>query len=74
MTDHYALDDEHALHITRRIVNNLNKPHKSLISTATFAPPKFPADELYGIVGTNLKKSFDVKEVCFANCVSLHFF
>lgn len=63
MTDHYALDDEHALHITRRIVNNLNRPHNSQISTPTFSSPKFSADELYGIVGTNLKKSFDVKEV-----------
>jgi 3-methylcrotonyl-CoA carboxylase beta subunit len=25
--------------------------------------PLFPADELYGIVGDNLKKTFDVREV-----------
>ena len=25
--------------------------------------PLYPADDLYGIVGDNLKKSFDVKEV-----------
>lgn len=25
--------------------------------------PLFPADELYGIVGANLKRSFDVREV-----------
>lgn len=28
--------------------------------------PLFPADELYGIVGANLKRSFDVREVCAA--------
>ena len=28
--------------------------------------PLFAADELYGIVGTNLKKNYDVREVsCF---------
>ncbi|XP_034256954.1 probable methylcrotonoyl-CoA carboxylase beta chain, mitochondrial [Thrips palmi] len=63
VTDHYALDDEHALHITRRIVRNLNRPHIPQTTSATFAPPKFSADELYGIVGTNRKKSFDVREV-----------
>ena len=26
--------------------------------------PLFPADELYGIVGANLKRNFDVREVC----------
>ena len=25
--------------------------------------PRYPAEDLYGIVGDNLKKSFDVKEV-----------
>ena len=25
--------------------------------------PLYPADDLYGIVGANLKKSFDVREV-----------
>ena len=27
-------------------------------------PPLFPAEELYGIVGENLKRNFDVREVC----------
>lgn len=27
--------------------------------------PLFPADELYGIVGENLKRNFDIKEVTF---------
>lgn len=29
--------------------------------------PLFPADELYGIVGDNLKRNFDIKEVLFAS-------
>jgi acetyl-CoA carboxylase carboxyltransferase component len=26
--------------------------------------PLYPADELYGIVGDNLKRAYDVREVC----------
>lgn len=32
VTDHYALDDEHALDITRRIVSNLNIIKNPLVS------------------------------------------
>lgn len=63
VTDHYALDDEHALHITRRIVQNLNRDPRLKTPVTPPPPPKFSAEELYGIVGTNLKKSFDVREV-----------
>ncbi|KAE8747495.1 hypothetical protein FOCC_FOCC005826 [Frankliniella occidentalis] len=63
VTDHYAHDDEHALHITRRIVKNLNRSTPTQMVPSSYSSPKFSADELYGIVGTNLKKSFDVKEV-----------
>lgn len=64
MTDHYATDDAHALYLARRIVRNLNR-QKSLDVTITedVAPPLYPADELYGIVGANLKRPFDVREV-----------
>lgn len=68
VTDHYAIDDQHALFLTRRIVSNLNHerdtPAISRVATA-FAPeePLYPADELYGIVGDNLKRTFDVREV-----------
>jgi len=62
VTDHYAQDDHHALHIAREIVANLNR--------AEVAPPARPVEEplhdpsdLHGIVGGNLKKVFDVREV-----------
>jgi hypothetical protein len=31
--------------------------------SADVAPPQFPAQDLYGIVGEDLKKTFDVREV-----------
>nr|XP_008533618.1 PREDICTED: methylcrotonoyl-CoA carboxylase beta chain, mitochondrial [Equus przewalskii] len=63
VTDHYALDDNHALHLTRKIVRNLNYQKKLDVTVEPSEDPLFPADELYGIVGANLKRSFDVREV-----------
>lgn len=60
VTDHYALNDKDALQICRRIVRNLNLKKKELPGGKE---PLYPVDELYGIVGTNLRKSFDVREV-----------
>lgn len=63
VTDHYALDDEHALDITRRIVSNLNMVKNSSVKRIQSEEPIYPADELYGIVGENLMKTFNVREV-----------
>ncbi|KAL2779602.1 methylcrotonoyl-CoA carboxylase beta chain, mitochondrial isoform 2 precursor [Daubentonia madagascariensis] len=63
VTDHYALDDHHALHLTRKIVKSLNYQKKLDVTIEPPEDPLFPADELYGIVGANLKRTFDVREV-----------
>lgn len=63
VTDYYALDDNHALHLTRKIVRSLNYQKKLDVTIEPSEDPLFPADELYGIVGTNLKRNFDVREV-----------
>uniref|UniRef100_A0A8I3WYV0 methylcrotonoyl-CoA carboxylase n=1 Tax=Callithrix jacchus TaxID=9483 RepID=A0A8I3WYV0_CALJA len=63
VSDHCALDDHHALHLTRKAVRNLNYQKKLDVTIEPSEEPLFPADELYGIVGTNLKRSFDVREV-----------
>lgn len=68
VTDHYAQNDEHALQITRRIMastinpDTLNVGH-SLPPTLAVEDPLYPVEQLYGIVGTNLKKAFDVRQV-----------
>ncbi|OBS70304.1 hypothetical protein A6R68_01150, partial [Neotoma lepida] len=63
VTDHYALDDHHALHLTRKVVRSLNYEKKLDVTVEPSEEPLFPADELYGIVGVDLKRSFDVREV-----------
>ncbi|MFT7813645.1 methylcrotonoyl-CoA carboxylase beta chain, mitochondrial [Arapaima gigas] len=64
VTDHYALDDSHALHLARKAVRNLNYLKNIDVTVEPPEAPLFPADELYGIVGDNLKRNFDVREVC----------
>merc|ERR1712029_978591 len=64
VTDHYAIDDDHALHMARRVVGNLNYAKvPSCTISPSVAPPLHDPEELYGIVGDDLKKTFDVREV-----------
>nr|CAH0101503.1 unnamed protein product [Daphnia galeata] len=63
VTDHYAVDDLHALHLARRAVGNLNLVKKPDISLAQPEEPLYPADDIYGIVGDNVKKNYDIREV-----------
>ena len=72
MTDYYAMDDAHALHLTRRIVANLNYTKPQQVVMKPSIEPLYPAEELYGIVGDNLKRVYDVREVCgFKFCINL---
>ena len=50
VTDHYAIDDEHALFLTRRIVSNLNIVKNNELARIASEEPLYAAEELYGIV------------------------
>ncbi|XP_075219860.1 methylcrotonyl-CoA carboxylase subunit 2 isoform X3 [Lycorma delicatula] len=65
VADHYAVNEKHAIAISRNIVATLNRQNHNYNNTANPQPdpPLFDADQLYGIVGTNLKKSFDIEQV-----------
>lgn len=61
VTDHYALTDEHAIDIARKIVRDLGDPPVAFDNP--FDPPLYDCDELYGIIDQDLQKSFDVREI-----------
>ncbi|XP_022200601.2 probable methylcrotonoyl-CoA carboxylase beta chain, mitochondrial isoform X1 [Nilaparvata lugens] len=64
VTDHYALNDHHALAMARDIVSKVNNNCEPFTTKSQKPePPLYDIDELYGVVGTNLKTSFDVKQV-----------
>ena len=62
VTDYYAHNDKHALEICREIVSNLNIA-KSSEDISHVKEPLYPPSEIGGIVGSNLRKPFDMKQV-----------
>jgi 3-methylcrotonyl-CoA carboxylase beta subunit len=63
VADHYATDDMHALAIARRIIANLNTRKEIDIALGAVVEPKYEASELEGLVPTDLKKQYDIREV-----------
>ena len=63
VSDHYALNDEHAIQICRNIVQNLNRPARFEIEQDTPEDPYYDPEELYGVVSNDIRKAFDVREV-----------
>src|SRR5580700_3962104 len=63
VTDHYALDDRHALGIARRIVGNLNRVKNVSLAVAEPRDPLYPAEDLYGVIPTDTRRPYDVHEV-----------
>jgi acetyl-CoA carboxylase carboxyltransferase component len=63
VTDHYALNDEHALAICRSIVSNLNRRKYIPWDIAEPEPPRYDASDLYGIIPRDNRRSYDVREV-----------
>ncbi len=63
VADHYALDDAHALSIVRRIVANLNFEKKISLALKDPKDPLYPAEEIYGIIPSDMKRPYDVREV-----------
>lgn len=63
VADHYAEDDDHALQILRDIVATLNITKRIDLDVKAIVDPLYPADELYGIIPTTFRESYDVREV-----------
>lgn len=63
VTDHLAENDADALHIARRIVETCRID--SSVNESSYEPvePLYDAHQLYGIVGTNLRKPFEMRQV-----------
>jgi 3-methylcrotonyl-CoA carboxylase beta subunit len=62
VTDYLAVDDAHALMLARRCVANLNWP-RTPAPEVEVREPLYDPKELVGIVGTNLRKPIEIKEV-----------
>jgi len=63
VVDHVANDDEHALSIVRQIVANLNTVKRVDLDLAEPRPPAYDPEELYGIVPTDVRAPYEVRDV-----------
>jgi 3-methylcrotonyl-CoA carboxylase beta subunit len=63
VVDHVAVDDAHALSIVRSIVGRLGPVQTAPVNRRDPRPPAFDPSELYGVIPTDLKTPYDVREV-----------
>src|SRR5258705_4740247 len=63
VTDHYALDDRHALGIARRIVGNLNSVKQVSLAATEPREPLYPAEEIYGIIPHDVRRPYEVRDI-----------
>ncbi len=63
VTDHYAVNDAHALGLTRKIVAGLNVRKQSSVTLREAVEPLYDSAELNGVIPSDSRKPFDVREV-----------
>src|SRR5687768_5925630 len=65
VVDHLAENDSHALGIARRIIGGLPADVQAMAPGAAvaFDEPKYPADELYGLIPADTRKPYDAREI-----------
>jgi 3-methylcrotonyl-CoA carboxylase beta subunit len=63
VADHLAQNDLHALALARQAVSHLNQKKALAPALLASAAPKFVAQELYGVIPTDTRKPFDVREI-----------
>ena len=63
VTDHLAENDEHALEIARHIVENVNTVKTVDLDIRPPEDPIYPAEEIYGILPSDVRQPYDVHEL-----------
>ena len=63
VADHLAQNDLHALALARLAVSHLNQKKALAPALLASVAPNFAAEELYGVIPTDTRKPFDVREI-----------
>ncbi|MBD3234020.1 MAG: methylcrotonoyl-CoA carboxylase [candidate division Zixibacteria bacterium] len=63
VADHYALNDEDAIKITRNIIENVVKEKKFELNRDEPEDPYYDPEEIYGVVPPDVRKPYDIREV-----------
>jgi 3-methylcrotonyl-CoA carboxylase beta subunit len=63
VVDHVADNDAHALTLVRDIVSHLPRSRTPDVTIIDPRPPRYPAEDLYGIIPEDVRAPYDVHEV-----------
>jgi 3-methylcrotonyl-CoA carboxylase beta subunit len=63
VADHLAQNDAHALALARQAVATLNRRKAPATQLRESVPPRYAAEELYGVIPADTRKPYDVREV-----------
>ena len=63
VADHFAQNDAHALSLARSLVSNLNRKKPEPLVRLPSVEPLYAPDEIYGVIPSDARKPYDVREV-----------
>jgi len=63
VSDHYALNDEHALKVCRNIIEALDRNKKFELDVTEPEDPYYDPEEIYGIIPRTTTKPYDIREL-----------
>ncbi|HEX9974691.1 MAG TPA: carboxyl transferase domain-containing protein, partial [bacterium] len=63
VSDHFALNDEHALEIARNIIENLDRSKRFELDVHEPEDPYYDPKEIYGVVPKDIRKPYDIREM-----------
>ena len=63
VADHYAQNDHHALKLARRAVSRLNRVKHIGLDISEARDPLYDPQEIHGIVSSDARRPFDVREI-----------
>jgi 3-methylcrotonyl-CoA carboxylase beta subunit len=63
VTDYLAANDSHALVLAREIVANGRPRYRATVAARDAQPPAYAVEELYGVLPTDTRTPFDVRDV-----------
>ena len=63
VADHFAENDTHALAIARELVSHLNRSGRNHPAGDSIRDPLYPGDDIYGILPTDTRYPFEVREI-----------
>jgi 3-methylcrotonyl-CoA carboxylase beta subunit len=63
VVDHYAEDDFHALSLARECLKHTRERRSVMANVSKPCSPQYDADEMYGLIPSDLRQPFDVREV-----------